>query len=358
MPVEILNDTARKEFVISNRWVNSIFTGYGVIKQRIFRYIIEQIEVQECLWASIKGKRPQINGDYPIELDMSRIVHWNNYAQVRQALREMSEDDVSIYWNESYEGKIIPEHYKKGPLLIGFNPHPSIKGKVIVGIKRALAMKMIAVDLSKKTGRPSHFTKYDRETLGMWVQKDDSRPAGFTGSRCKYMQPLYWMICSYAENKSSGFDITMEELRMRLDVEEKYKGFADMNKYILKHLQAELQHFGKYCFNYTAHKTGKTVTKLTFKIFKNKTAFNFNDAWLKIQAALDGANNLHYYKKLKFEERDEFNYLLTGKFNLDEVFVKLKDVHQEIEKKKNTPGRVNNVFTYLRTSLHKKFPPG
>ena len=229
---------------------------------------------------------------------------------------------------------------------------------MIIGIKRALALRMIAVDINKKTGRPAHFTKYDRETLGMWVPKTDERPAGFTGSRCKYMQPLYWLICSYAENRTSGFDISVEQLRMHLQVEEKYKGFADMNKYILKHLQAELQRFGKYCFNYSPVKDGKTVKRITFKIFKNNTPFNFNDSWLKIQSALDGANGLHYYKRLTFDQRDEFNYLLTGKFDLDKVLKKLQHVHINIEKQRAQTHKLPNVFTYLRASLHKEFPPG
>ena len=360
MPVENPKHTARKEFVISNRFTNSIFNGYTLIQQRIFRYMIEQADVQQCLWASIRGKRSQLTGEgnYCFELDMSKIVHWNNYHQVREALNKMMQTQISVYWDDTFKANpgAGADHYRTGNLVASWEPHEKEKKKVYVYVHRDIALKwIINVDRDIKTKNPSHFTKYDRETVGMWMPKTEDRPAQWTGSRCKYMQPLYLLMCSYAGR--GGIDITVEQLRSLLQVEEKYKGFADMDKYILKHLQEECKRFGKYCFNYDKVKTGKTVTSLKLKIWKIKTEFNFDDAWLKIQSALDGANNLHYYKRITFEQRAEFDYLLTGKFDLDEVLQKLKKVHDNIHKTRTNTGKLPNVFTYLRKSLHEKYPP-
>ena len=271
---------------------------------------------------------------------MSKIVHFNNYYQVRKALNEMSSQDIQ-YYTGNYK-HCNKEDYAQGPLISGYEPTKE-KRIVNIRIKKAVALLLVKIDKGDR-GLPAHFTKFDRETMAY--------------SRCKYMLPLYLMISSYANNKNSGFEIPIDELRLRLQVEEKYQGFADMNKFILKHLQEELKRFGKYCFNYTPVKSGKTVKSLTFKIFKNKTPFNYNDTWLNIQRALDGEKDMPYYKRITFEQREEFNYLLTpGKYDLEAVYKKLEHTHANIVKNKAKGAPIKNVFNYLIKALHDAFPP-
>lgn len=334
----------RKNFAISNRWVNTIYNGYGIIKQRILRHIWQHPDIQQCIWAGIKGKGAQFKGedDYLVPLDMSTIVHFNNYYQVRKALKEMSTQDISVYWDPTYK-HFRPDDFRKGPLLNGFDVTRE-KRIVNIRIKKSIAQALVRVDPGEKRGTPAHFTQFDCETMQY--------------SRCKYMQPLYLMICSYANNKNSGFQVDIETLRLRLQVEEKYKGYADLNKYILKFLQEELKRFGKWCFNHSPIKTGKTVTAISFKIFKNKTPFNYNDSWLKLQRALDGDDNMPWFKQISFDQRENFNYLLTpGMYDLDEVYKKLQHIHAGIVKKKNNREKIHSIFMYVQRALHERFPP-
>ena len=128
-----------------------------------------------------------------------------------------------------------------------------------------------------------------------------------------------------------------------------------MNKFVLKHVQKILEIQGQYCFNYKLVKEGRTVKSLVFKVFKNKAKFDYNHIWLKIQRAL--TQELPYFAKFTEEQREQFNYLLTGKYDLDQVYTKLKHIHTTIVKKKTLGEKIHNHFAYTLQSLQREFEP-
>lgn len=337
-----LSEDKRSLLFISNRWVNTVYSGYGIIKQRILLQILQAC--QENIKLVMRGKKVgdfniPAGRDVCIELDMSQIIHYNNYYQVRKAIKEMCITPVQIYNDPDFKKPI----YVSAPLLNGYEPVPKDRKKVILLLKKNIIELLLHVDYK--------YSEKSREYKAQQYTKFD--PFTVSHSSSKYMYPLYTMICSYAEK--GGFTIGTDEIRQRLQVEEKYKGFDNFHRYVLKHVQKELQIFGAYGFNFTLVKTGKVVKKIVFKIFANKK-YDPNHVWLKLQRAL--TEELPYYARFTEDQREQFNYLLTGKYDLDQVLTKLQHIHKALVKRKDRGDQVRNAFAYTIQSIHEQFPPG
>ncbi len=329
---------------ISNRWVNSIYTNYGVVKQRILLQIIQ--ELQAGILMVMKGKRVAdfnipAGQDLIIPLDMSKIYKYNNYHRVRKAIKEMSRDQIKIYNDPSFRENI----YYLAPLLNGFDAGKE-KKIVDLRIKKNIAELLLHVDYKPSKKKPgeysaSQFTPLDANAL--------------QAITCKYYYPMYAMMKSWLEK--GGLTIDIDELRERLDVEEKYKGFDNLHRYVLKHVQKEMQISADVGFNFSLIKTGKVVKKIVFKIFSNAKQ-DPNHAWMKIYDLL--RKDLPYFRPFTEEQLQQFNYLLTGKFKLEEVAKKIQYVHDFLEgkKKEGNPYKQAIIFDYLQTSIEKDFPPG
>jgi len=337
-----LSQTDKRNLLfISNRWVNTIYTGYGHLKQRILLQVLEKF--QDQIKAVMRGKRVQEfniphGHDVIIDLDMSQIIHYNNYYQVRKAVKQMSTQGIQIYNDPTFKQNI----YRLEPLLNGYEP--TTDRKIIkLCIKRHIVELLMFVDFSRTKNKASQYTKFDPFTI--------------THSSSKYMHPLYTMICSYAEK--GGFTIDIDDLRNRLQVEEKYRGFDNFHRFILKHVQKELQIMGAYGYNFTLVKSGKTVKKVVFKVFAN-TKYDPNHVWLRLQRALN--EELPYFVRFTEDQREQFNYLLTGKYDLDKVLAKFQHIHKALVKLKANGKPQADVFRiafdYTKKAIGEQFPPG
>lgn len=331
---------------VSNRWINTIYSGYGVVKQRILLEILRILKKDILL---VMNGAKVVNFKIPadgkvIELDMSIIVHYNNYKQVRDALEEMCMIPVSIYNDPSFKKPL----YFSAPLL---NAWKAGKKKSIVKIRitKIIAELLLHVNYgpNKKTGKygPSQYTSFDTKAL--------RTRSGKYGMSCKYMFPLYTMICSWAQE--GGFTMDIDTLRERLQVEEKYKGFDNFHRYVLKHVQEELKMCGDYCFNFDLKKKGKEVKTVVFKIFPNKEK-NPNAAWMKIYEALN--EKLPYFAQFTEQQRAEFNYLLTSKYDLDQVYGKLLHIHKALVRHREQLDPIRKTFDYTIKAIREQFPPG
>jgi len=333
-------DDKRPPLFVGNRWVNTIYTGYGIVKQKILLQILEQL--QGDIKKVMNGSRVNFP-NVPVvllQLDMSKICHYNNYHWVRKAVKEMCSQEIKIYNDNTFKQDI----YVSAPLLHTF--HQMEDKKIItLQVKRNIAELLIHVDFNRapKDGKKPHafqYTSFDRFTIDH--------------SSSKYMFPLYTMVCSYAER--GGFEMKIDELREHLQVEEKYRGFDNFHRFVLRHVQKELEKCGQYCFNYTLIKKGRDVTRIVFKIFKNKKQFDYNDVWMKIYRTL--RQDLPYYMRFNEDQLEQFNYLLTGEYDLDAVLAKLIYVHKALVKRKDAGDAVNKPFIYTIQAIHKEFPPG
>lgn len=337
---------------ISNRWINTIYTGYGIIKQRILLEIFEHLQKQldEVMNGkkTVAGYNLKAGHSYPIALDMSKIQGYNNYHNVRKAIDEMCKNPIQVYNDPAFKKSI----YFSEPLLHWSEPGDKKYIRTLY-IKKEMLELLLHVNYgwSKKKNKntASQFTGFDRRVIS-------SRPGKGprTGSSSRYMHPLYTMICSYADR--GGFTIPVDDFRARLDVEEKYKGMDNLNRFVIKHVQAEMKIMGDYGFNYSFVKRGRTVTQITFVIFPNKKQ-DANHTWMKIYRALN--EELPYYVRLNELQRSQFNYLLTGGHDLEKVLDKFKYIHGQLEKRKAEGRPVVNaaIFVYILKGIHETFPP-
>lgn len=330
----------KKLLYIGNRWVNSIYTGYGVTKQKILLQIIETLQTD--IRKVMNGKRVAIgvaaDQELCMDLDMSKIIHYNNYAQVRKAVEQMSRNPIKIYNDPDFKKPI----YFSQPLLSGFEPGNE-KKIIKLALKKNIVELLLFVDYKpdKKKGnwRAEQFTSFDAKCLSRLT--------------CKYYQPIYLMMCSYLTK--GGFTIDIDPLRERLQVEEKYKGFDNFNRYVLKHVQKEMQLSADISFNFSVIKTGKVVKQIVFKIFSN-TKQDENHSWLKIYRALH--QELPHFMRFTELQFSEFNYLLTSKYDLDEVYNKLQHIHKALVRKKEKEGKLHSPFHYTLKAIQEQFPPG
>jgi hypothetical protein len=335
------SENKRTLLCLSNRWVNSIYSGYGILKQRIFLQIIEQL--QKPVWAVKEGtpvSKLKIWDDHylTMQIDMSKICHYNNYFYVRKALREMVKQPIQI----SDQSESFPKHptFQEQPLLAGTKTKAA--GKIAeIRINRDIAEKLVHIMYGKlKSGKMGgyNFTSFDKDTC--------------RNSSSKYMMPLYMMVCGFAENGS--FTIGIDQLRTQLQVEEKYAGFDNFNRFILQHVQKELTIFGKYCFNFSVKKTGKSVTQVIFKIFENKQQVDNKHHWIRIQKMFD---TLPQFRPFTYEQREQFNYLLTSNYELQEVHKKFEHIHKALVRRKETGQQTRSAFAYTYKAIAEQFPP-
>lgn len=337
---------------ISNRWVNTIYSGYGVVKQRILLEIFQ--ELQKNIGDVMSGKRNVASFKIPaghsvcIDLDMSKIQGYNNYHNVRIAIKGMCKDPIQIYNDTSFKQSI----YFSEPLLHWSEPGDKKYIRKIY-IKKEIMELLLHVNYgwskNKQKNCASQFTQFDRSVISS-RRGDGVR----TGSSSRYMHPLYTMICSWANE--GGFTIPVDEFRKRLDVEAKYRGMDNLNRYVIKHVQKEMKILGDYGFNYSFVKRGRTVTQIKFVIFQNKKQ-DPNHVWMKIYRALN--DDLPYYARLTELQRSQFNYLLTSGHDLEKVLEKLQYIHKQLEKRKTEGRPVEKaaIFTYVLKGIHETFPP-
>lgn len=335
---------------MSNRWYRTVYTGYGRIKQKIFLQILQQCQEYISAVMNYKGygdPLKQFNflksaNDLELPLDMSKICHYNNYFQVRTALQEMSRDPIDIYFDPTFKKK----EYVTAPLLNCMEPFE--KGKIVrLRIKKSIVELLLHVDRKKekdpKTKEeiwvPKQYCEFDRDTL--------------KHTSTKYMWPLYTMICSWASK--GGFTMDVAELRTLLQVEEKYKGFDNLNRFVLQHVEKELQIFGLYNFSFLPIKKGRDIVAVQFKVFKSKNEINTTHAWMKFQKALN--EDLPYFARLTYEQREWFNYLLTSKYSIDEATNKLHHVHKALIKRREGGQKTYSIFDYTIKAFQNDFPP-
>ncbi len=333
----------RELLFISNRWVNTIYSGYGIIKQRILLEIFRELQPQ--IEPIRKGKARvsdyNLGKDPIINLDMSKIVSYNNYHIVRQYLAEMSVQPIQLYSDPEYSQPL----YQPTPLLNGFDRTDKAR-MVQLRVKRNIAELLLHIDYgwNKAANKKSafHYTGFDAYTI---------REAG-----CRYVHPLYTMMCSYTQKM---FRIKVKDLRLRLDVEEKYKGFDNLHRFVIKPVQQLLKIYGLYGFNYELHKDGgKDIDSITFKVFKNNPATGAH-SWKKIKELFEGDNALPFFARMSPEDVEQFNYLLDedSKYDLVAVYNKMVNVHKQMIRKRENNSAIPKPFAYLWRSIVEKFPP-
>lgn len=358
------NTPGRREMLmISNRWVWSVYPGYTLMKQRIMLQALRSLQqyVQQ-----VAGGIPvtqllqnlQPGQDLQLRLDMSRVAHYNNYWQVRQAADEMCRQPLHVYTDNKFSQKFIPENYTPYTLFSWHEQDEGNRRFLILGLKREVAELLLHIHYGKlKHGAYGayHFTKFDTFTVDTYATPRH---------QSKYLWPLYVKLCAYAQQ--GGITLPMADIRTLLhlvkqdpetrEYTDKYKGCDAVRRKILDVVKRELDIFGQYSFNYKVNMKGRTADSVTFKVYKN-TKYDPNHVWLKLQKAI--TVELPHFARLTDDQRDQFHYLLLPQYSdkLEKVLKKVQHIERAIQKRALERRPVRNVMNYILQALHEQYPP-
>ena len=200
-------------------------------------------------------------------------------------------------------------------------------------MEKRVAKMLIDIDLDKYT-RPVNYTKYIFEIA--------------QSARTKYTSRIYKLIASW---KAKGdFLISFDEFRTMLGVEDKYKYFRDVKKYILLPVQKELLEKADCWFNCEANdfivKKGRQVTYLHFKVFSQE----YLQKELQLKDYIRYLLRTHY--SFSNDDLEEINLIFQTSNNMSSILEKISYT-QDVIHKSNAP--IANTKNYMMKALKNDF---
>jgi len=218
----------------------------SLIEKRIYYLVINKIRQDYII--NDHGNRTLFN-DLIIKFNaatLSKDTNAKNRKEIKKALKTLRLR--SFEWTNGDDEESPDYEY----LELGFIDWQSWKGNEITfQISRKLVPFL--VELSK------NFTSYSL-LIAMSLKS-------------KWSQRLYEMASQW--RAAGGFYISIEELRRRFVLENKYQKYGALKKYVLEVAKNEIkalydQNQIDFYFEYSEEKKGRSVTGLNFKIISNK----------------------------------------------------------------------------------------
>lgn len=136
---------------------------------------------------------------------------------------------------------------KRRRWLLGIDKHQ--EGKVV--------LKFSTEILPYLTGLSKNYTLY---TIG--ITRD---------FKCQHSFPIYELLAKDRNKNSEVFTISIEQLRKKLCLEDKYQKFHDFKRYVINPVFKDLDNCTDLCVDWELIKQGRTVTHLQI-IFKESKA--------------------------------------------------------------------------------------
>lgn len=214
----------------------------SLIEKRVLYFILKEIRKQFVL--EDNGQRDLFN-DLIIRMEGSSLVkevYKDNKKSVQKALKNLRLRSFE-YDNEEEDAWFE----------VGFiNYGKWNKGRVEVQVSKEILP--FYVELTEK------YTEYSLLVA--------------MGLKSKWSQRMYELCAQW--RSAGGFQITIEDLRAMFKLEEEYKMYASLKKYVLDvaHKEIKALYDKGECdlyFNYGEKKDGRTVKNLSFKIISSST---------------------------------------------------------------------------------------
>ena len=137
---------------------------------------------------------------------------------------------------------------KRRRWLLGIDKHQ--EGKVI--------LKFSAEILPYMTGLSKNYTLY---TIGV-----------VRNFKCQHSFPIYELLAKDRNKNSEVFNISIEQLRKKLCLEDKYEKFHDFKRYVINPVFKDLENCTDLCVDWELIKRGRTVTHLQVIFTESKAA--------------------------------------------------------------------------------------
>ena len=325
-----------------NRVTNSIYT-YSLIQEKLLNAVI--FYLQDAVKLSLKGQDYEqltLWKDFSkesriiIHIPLREISIPQHYDYVKNALKKLASMIVEIPYIEQETGK--PWQKIRGLLSADIPDKSEYSSHIKILIDKDVAELLIKID-QNNLQQPINYTRFIYEIA--------------QGASNKYTPRIYKLLCSW--KKKGGFVISLDEFRRWLGIEEKYKEFDNLKKWILLPAQNELYEKADCWFNCKESdftiRDGKKITHLNFKIItpelieeeeKRKdyilnllrTHFSFTDKHIdQIRPIFDKANTTEIIRKiseLKNYHLDNINKIgditgyaiksLLNQFNSEKLF--------------------------------------
>jgi hypothetical protein len=319
--------------------------NYSTLQEKIFNHIVKYLqykikEIRESTVTQLVLFEGLENNELCIKLELSKISSPKKYQRVFQAALAMAgivievpiKVDKAKEWRE-YRGLFTRiEH-----------PRTTGSGKL----------------------RHNYFYCYMHVSVAELICKIEKRPDGqiinFTtfiyeiamAFKCKYTPRIYKMLCSYRTRP--GFQITIDELRLRLNLGDKYPETNDFIKRVIKPAEIELRKTADLFFDSKEHdfisSDGKGNTVFNFRILSPDTQrLNESKKALII-------NKLTADFKFKKQDLLQIDYLLNDPKKYVQIFDKMQRVLEEYYKKDND-NKIKNLPMYTITALKNYLQPG
>ncbi len=197
---------------------------YTLFEERTLNHILYAL--QGAVRASMNGlehRQLEIfkkdNYSLFIDVPMNKITPPNQYAQLRTAIVEMGKTEVHIYSHQEKQHRTVY-------LFRGTNTWKTGErsNTMTVEVSHEVADLLIEVE-KNRLGKPMQYTSFLLEAANSFNSKYGSR--------------IYKIIAGWKEK--GNFYITLEELRKRLGLGNRYPRYTDLKKNILLPVQKEME---------------------------------------------------------------------------------------------------------------------
>ncbi len=242
-----------------------------------------------------------------------------NYGCVRRALKSLTQKSITI------EGKDENGEYEVNTNLVMLSTYHYNNEFVELELSKYLLSSYLAL--------AKNYSKYLLEIA-------------FNSSSPNIMK-LYQFISHWRDKNK--IQVTLEELRNFLQLENKYEKSRDVREYILESASKELKKRADIWFEIVEPiKQGRRITGWIFKIYrKSQTA---EDKRLAVVHEENLKNYLITLFKLKSHHIDQLRPMLAKSELHGHIYDKLKDIAQSAQKT-----QIKNLQAYVITALKNEF---
>ena len=240
-----------------NRVTNAIYE-YSLTQEKVFNAVMYYL--QDAIKISRNGADytqlalfKEFNDSQFIKFDipLKELSIPQNYEHVKKAIKQLA----SIVIEFPYKDKVTKENYMRYTGLLSANvPVENNRSSHIeVEIDKRIAKLLIDIE-QNQFGQPINYTRF----LYSIAQR----------AKNKYTSRVYKLLCSW--RKKGGFVISLDNFRLQMGIDSKYKYYNDIKKHILVPVQEELFEKADCWFNCNSEdfitKQGNSVTHLNFKV--------------------------------------------------------------------------------------------
>ena len=326
------------KYIYQPNRVTEAYYDFKLIQERIFNAV--KFQLQEAISKRMSGEdytqlelfTDYNSNDIVLNISLRDVAKKQQYPIVREACKQLAGLVVSLPYKDKFNNERRIRY--TGLLRADMPQEASRTSSIRIYMEKQVARFLIEIDRDENN-MPINYTKYHYEVIKK--------------SRKKYTPRIYMFLCSW---KSKGYKtVSLSEFRVRLGIENKYKHYRDIKKYILEPVQADLIRIKADCWfdcnnNGFEIKERNTVTHLNFQIITPKLNEDFEKKREYVRWLLKtyfSFNENHFFELKELIERN----------NPYELIEKIDYLNKKVKEKRTE--EIANIQNYVIHSLKNEF---